>query len=237
MSAGIAHEFRNSLGAIRGFVRLLQKTLGEEAEGAAHVRDILTEIGSLEGVLKDFLVFARPVSLQISEVSLGALLDEALASCREEIERPGITLARLLPAEPVQAALDPAQVKQVLVNLVRNACEAMPGGGTLTVGAGLARAGADEGGEVATPVEAEGGRWWAEFLVGDTGPGIPEEDRERIFTPFFTTKDQGTGLGLALVQKTVVAHGGRIELESAEGVGSLFRVLLPQGERRAAPRI
>jgi PAS domain S-box-containing protein len=237
MSAGIAHEFRNSLGAIRGFVRLLQKTLGEEAGGAGHVRDILTEIGSLEGVLKDFLVFARPVSLQISEVSLGALVEEAVASCREEIERPGITLARLLPAEPVQAALDPAQLKQVLVNLIRNACEAMPAGGTLTVGTGLARAGADEGGEETTPVEPEGGRWWAEFLVGDTGPGIPEGDRERIFTPFFTTKDQGTGLGLAQVQKTVVAHGGRIELESTEGVGSLFRVLLPQGERRAAPRI
>ncbi|HYB72578.1 MAG TPA: ATP-binding protein [Candidatus Sulfotelmatobacter sp.] len=237
MSAGIAHEFRNSLGAIRGFARLLEKGLGAETEGAGHVRDILTEIGSLEGVLKDFLVFARPVSLQISEVTLGALVEEAVASCREEIERPGITLARLLPAEPVQAALDPAQVKQALVNLIRNACEAMPAGGTLTVGAGLARAGPGEDGDEGGAMEAEGGRWWAELLVGDTGPGIPEGDRERIFTPFVTTKDQGTGLGLALAQKTVVAHGGRIELETAEGVGSLFRVLLPQGERRAAPRI
>jgi len=105
------------------------------------------------------------------------------------------------------------------------------------VGAGLARAGPGEDGEEGGAMEAEGGRWWAEFLVGDTGPGIPEGDRERIFTPFVTTKDQGTGLGLALAQKTVVAHGGRIELETAEGVGSLFRVLLPQGERRAAPRI
>lgn len=232
MSAGIAHEFRNSLGAIRGFVRLLQKTLGEEAEGAGHVRDILAEIATLEVVLKDFLSFARPVSVQLSEVSLGALVEDAVASCREEIEGPGITVARLLPAEPVQGDLDPAVMKQVLVNLIRNACEAMPGGGTLTVGAGLV---------VAAPAEddpeANGRGWWAEFLVADTGPGIPEADRERVFRPFFTTKDHGTGLGLALAQKMVVAHGGRIELESAEGLGSLFRVLLPHRERRAAPRL
>ncbi len=237
MSAGIGHEFRNSLGAIRGFVRLLQKTLGEEAEGAGHVRDILAEIGDLEVVLKDFLSFARPVSLQLSEASLGGLVEEAVASCREEIEAPGIRLARLLPAEPVQVALDPALMKQALVNLIRNACEAMQGGGALTVGAGLVSGEpaeeADGGAEVGTQART----WWAELLVGDTGPGIPEADRERIFMPFFSTKDQGTGLGLALVQKTVVAHGGRIELESAEGVGSLFRVLLPHRERRAAPRL
>ena len=240
MSAGIAHEFRNSLGAIRGFVRLLQKTQDERAEGAGHVRDILAEIENLEVVLKDFLSFARPISLQLSEASLNALVEEALASCREEIERPGVTLARLLPADPVQIALDPGLVKQVLMNLIRNACEAMPGGGTLTVGAGLVPTRAEEGGgadEEERDAEADGRGWWAELLVADTGSGIPEADRERIFTPFYTTKDHGTGLGLALVQKTVVAHGGRIEVESAEGVGSLFRVLLPHRERRAAPRI
>ncbi|MGH7752218.1 MAG: two-component system sensor histidine kinase NtrB, partial [Gemmatimonadales bacterium] len=228
MSAGIAHEFRNSVGAIRGFVRLVERGLGEDARAAGHVRDILAEIGRLEVVLKDFLSFARPVQLQVSEVSLGALLEEALASCREEIEGAGIHLSRHLPPEPVQVALDPTLVKQALVNLIRNACEAMPEGGTLTVAACLVPATALEangGGGGGGPRDAQ--VQWAELLVVDTGPGIPAADRDRIFTPFYTTKDAGTGLGLALVQKTVVAHGGRIELEATEGVGSFFRILLP----------
>ncbi len=229
MSAGIAHEFRNSLGAIRGFVRLLQRSLGEEAKGGDHVRDILAEIEELEVVLKEFLSFARPVQLQLAQVSLGALLEEAVASCREEIERAGIALSRHLPAEPVQVWLDPTLIKQALVNLIRNACEAMPAGGTLTVGAGLVPGEAAEGGAG----EGEEREQWVELLVADTGMGIPSADQERVFTPFYTTKDSGTGLGLALVQKTVVAHGGRIDLESTEGVGSLFRVLLPH---RAAAR-
>jgi len=228
MSAGIAHEFRNSVGAIRGFVRLLERTLGQGSQGAGHVRDILAEIGRLEVVLKDFLSFARPVQLQVSEASLGGLLEEALASCREEIEGAGLRVSRYLPPEPAELALDAVLVKQALVNLIRNACEAMPEGGTLTVGASLVPAGAVEprgagGGDGA----ADPGARWAEFLVVDNGPGIPGGDRDRIFTPFFTTKDAGTGLGLSLVQKTVLAHGGRVELESTEGVGSLFRILLP----------
>jgi signal transduction histidine kinase len=105
----------------------------------------------------------------------------------------------------------------------------MPGGGTLTVGGGLV---AGETVEVAgTELEDRG--QWVELLVADTGTGIPPADLERIFTPFYTTKDTGTGLGLAQVQKTAVAHGGRVEVESTEGVGSLFRALLPH---RSAPR-
>ena len=223
MSAGIAHEFRNSLGAIRGFVRLLQRTLGEDGVGAGHVRDILAEIGQLEGVLKDFLSYARPVELQLAEASLGGLLEEAVASCREEIERAGITLSRHLPAEPAQVVLDPTLIKQALVNLIRNACEAMPNGGTLTVGGDLVAA--EAAGGAGADLEDRG--QWVELLVADTGTGIPAADLERVFTPFYTTKDTGTGLGLAQVQKTVVAHGGRVEVESTEAVGSLFRVLLP----------
>jgi PAS domain S-box-containing protein len=228
MSAGIAHEFRNSLGAIRGFVRLLQRAIGENAKGGEHVRDILAEIEQLEGILKDFLSFARPVELQLAEVSLGGLMDEAVASCREAIERAGVTLSRHLTTEAVQVWVDPTLIKQALVNLIRNACEAMPDGGTLTLGAGLVPVEAAE-----APGGFEERGHWVELLVADTGTGIPPADQDRVFNPFFTTKDSGTGLGLAQVQKTVVAHGGRVELQSSVAVGSLFRVLLPH---RGSPR-
>lgn len=226
MSAGIAHEFRNSLGAILGFAKLLQKKLPLEDPRSVHVQDIIAECGNLETVLKDFLAFAKPEKLQLNQVDLVALIIDSLEAYRQRLEGAGVKIQLSLPPEGLSIQADSVALKRALVNLIRNAAEAMPEGGKLVIEAGVRGHDASE----------LYGRW-VEIVVADTGCGIPEEDRERIFTPFFTTKEGGTGLGLALVQKAVVGHGGRVEVESRLGEGSTFRILLPYGERRRTPRL
>ena len=226
MSAGIAHEFRNSLGAILGFAKLLQKKLPPQDPGSAHVQDIIAECGNLEAVLKDFLAFAKPEKLQMSQVDLNVLIIDSLEAYRQRLEGAGVKIRLSLPPEGLSIQADSVALKRALVNLIRNAAEAMPEGGELGVEARI------RGHDASEPY----GRW-VEIVVADTGCGIPEEDQERIFTPFFTMKEGGTGLGLALVQKAVVGHGGWVEVESRLGKGSTFRVLLPYGERRRTPRL
>ncbi len=223
MSAGIAHEFRNSLGTILGFAKLLQKKLPPDDPSSAHVQAIIAECGGLEAVLRDFLAFAKPDTLHLTEVDLPGLVEDCLESHRQAIEAAGIRVSLKTPRHELFIPADPTVLKQAFVNLIRNACEAMPEGGELQV-------------EVKGLGEEGYGRW-VQVTIADTGPGIPEEDRERIFAPFFTTKEGGTGLGLALVQKAVVAHGGRVEVEGQVGKGSAFKVILPYGERRRTPRL
>lgn len=255
MSAGIAHEFRNSLGAILGFAKLLQKKLPLEDPRSAHVQDIIAECGNLEAVLKDFLAFAKPEKLQLSQVDLNALIMDSLEAYRQRLEGAGVKIRLSLPPEGLFVQADLAALKRALVNLIRNAAEAMPEGGELVIEAGVrghrretpaaGRQPPGQGLQTSDAQDLGSGVWgpesgpgrWVEIVVVDTGCGIPEEDRERIFTPFFTTKEGGTGLGLALVQKAVVGHGGRVEVESRLGKGSTFKILLPYGERRRSPRL
>jgi PAS domain S-box-containing protein len=212
MSAGIAHEFRNSLGTILGFARLLERALGEADPRTGPVREILAEIHRLEAILKDFLAFARPAPFQFVEVELHPLLEEVLGLYRGPAEEAGVRLEVALEAAWPLIRADPLSLRQALGNLVRNGLEAMAGGGELRVR--TLAGGAAAPGMVAVVIE-------------DTGSGIPAEDLPRIFAPFFTTKEGGTGLGLALAQKTVVGHGGRIEVHSVAGRGSRFTVTLP----------
>jgi len=154
--------------------------------------------------------------LQLKTVSLNEVVEKTLELLRPEIENRGVTvntrLSRSLTATPVDAT----QLQQVLVNLVKNAVQAMTTGGTLTLQTG------ETGDDV-----------WVS--VADTGGGIPQELINRIFEPFYTTKKKGTGLGLMIVQRIVRAHDGRIELESNVGRGTTFRIWLPLHERK--PRL
>lgn len=242
MSAGIAHEFRNSLGAILGFAKLLQKKLSLDDPKSTHVQDILAEIRAMEATLRDFLAFAKPAQLQLAEVDLTALLGECLEIYRQDLEGAGVRIYLDVPHDGPVLQADSLILKQALVNLIRNAAEAMHGGGTLRVsarlrGPGFRYYGETEGAHERESIEQELPGSFIEIFVQDTGPGISEEDLGRIFTPFFTTKDKGTGLGLAMVQKAVISHGGRVLVESQLGKGSTFRILLPYGERRRLPRI
>jgi signal transduction histidine kinase len=137
---------------------------------------------------------------------------ETIQLLRPEIENRGIVIKEKLAPQLPSAPLDPAQIKQVLVNLIKNAIQAMTRGGTLTV-------------------QTDPGADGVVLTVADTGGGIPEEQLNRIFEPFYTTKKKGSGLGLMIVQRIVREHNGRIELESHVGQGTVFRIWLPLHER------
>jgi PAS domain S-box-containing protein len=190
---------------------------GEPQEIAAKLEKFLSvakgEITRLDYIITQFLQAIRPTQPQLKMASLNDVVLETLELLRPELENRGQTirekLARPLPTAP----LDAAQMKQVLVNLAKNAMHAMSKGGVLTVQTGAAL---DE--------------VWVS--ISDTGRGIPAEQLNRIFEPFFTTKKKGSGLGLMIVQRIVRGHGGRIEVDSRVGRGTTFRIWLPMRERQ-----
>ena len=171
------------------------------------------EINRLDYIVTQFLHAIRPSPPQLKPVSLNEVVQKTLELLKPELDNRGLEvktkLFRQLPLTP----LDPTQMQQVLVNLIKNAMQSMTRGGRITL----------------QTREASDGAW---VSVADTGSGIPPEQLNRIFEPFFTTKKQGTGLGLMIVQRIVRAHNGRIELESHAGRGTMFRIWLPAHERR-----
>ena len=195
-------------------------TLPPVIEGVARLEKYLAvakgEIRRLDYIITQFLQAIRPVPPQLRPASLNEVARETLELLRPELENRGLLikekLARALPKSPI----DPAQLKQALVNLCKNAMQAMTRGGTLTL-----------------QTEATPEAVW--IGVSDTGTGIPPEVLTRIFEPFYTTKSKGSGLGLMIVQRIVREHGGRIELESHVGKGTTFRIWLPLRER--TPRL
>jgi len=210
MSAGIAHEFKNALATISGYAQMIRS----EAK-PGDVRDsaekILEQTRALTHVVTEFLRFAKPLEIVYETVAMGALvervadeLQEAVPEC--EVTREGAFLD--LPG-------DEALLRQALVNLTRNAAEAARG------------AGKRPHVTISGTMEDLGGRRWQRICVADNGPGIPERDLAKIFLPFYTTKSEGTGLGLAVVQKVALQHGGSIEARNRAGGGAEFLLWLP----------
>jgi signal transduction histidine kinase len=174
------------------------------------------EINRLDYIVTQFLHAIRPTPPQLKPASLNEVVDKTLELLRPELDNRGLTVKAKLQSRLPLAPLDVTQMQQVLVNLVKNAMQAMTKGGTLTLQTG----------------EGSDGVW---LSVADTGGGIPQEQINRIFEPFFTTKKKGSGLGLMIVQRIIRAHGGRIELDSDLGRGTTFRIWLPLHERK--PRL
>jgi len=243
LAASVAHEIGNPLNALHIHLQLMERELkkigreprAESREPARNRPDsgpesspldlgrleqylgvAKGEIARLDYIITQFLQAIRPSPPQLKIASLNEVVEKTLTLLKPELDNRGLTVntrpARQLTATPI----DVTQMQQVLVNLVKNAVQAMTRGGTLTL----------QTGESADDV-------WVS--VSDTGGGIPSEQINRIFEPFFTTKKRGTGLGLMIVQRIVRAHGGRIELESHVGRGTTFRIWLPLHERR--PRL
>jgi signal transduction histidine kinase len=174
------------------------------------------EINRLDYIVTQFLQAIRPAPPQLRPAALNDVVHKTIELPRPEIENRGLEISTRLARQLPLAPLDPTQIQQVLVNLVKNASQAMTCGGVLTLQTG----------------EGADGVW---VSITDTGPGIPQEQLNRIFEPYYTTKKKGSGLGLMIVQRIVRAHGGRIELESQAGRGTSFRVWLPTHERK--PRL
>jgi signal transduction histidine kinase len=210
MLSGIAHEVRNPLGGIELFSGLLREDLQDDAEKLQYVGRIERELGYLKKVVSDFLDYARRVPPTLQPRDLTLLTTEVCELLHKDAAEQGVTLVRAANQSTV-AYVDEEQLRRVVINLVRNAIQATPSGGTVTLRCGV--------------------RGKDTFLeIADTGDGIAEEHLERIFAPFFTTREKGTGLGLALAKKIVDDHGGKLTVETAPGQGSTFCISLYQGE-------
>jgi signal transduction histidine kinase len=219
MAAHVTHEIRNPLSAMGLNVEMLEEELahvrddgddqpGRSAEVRALLAAIQREVRRLEHLSEEYLRVARLPQPRMEADDVAAAVREIVAFARPEIENAECTVALRVDMDLPAARFDEAQLRQALLNLLRNAREAMPGGGPIDVRV------AAEGMSVVVDVE-------------DRGGGIPEEIRPRVFDPFFSTKGEGTGLGLAITRHIVVAHGGSVTCEPREGGGTRFRIALP----------
>ena len=236
LAASVAHEIGNPLNALHIHLQLMERGLKKlraeeglpDKKTASSARQEISdkleqylevckgEITRLDYIITQFLQAIRPAPLQLKLASLNDVVAETLKLLQPEIENRGLTVT-FKPARQLTATLmDAIQMQQVLVNLIKNAMQAMSQGGALTLQTG----------------ETSDGVW---ISIADTGGGISQEQIARIFEPFYTTKKKGSGLGLMIVQRIVRAHGGKIEVESRVGQGTTFRILLPLHERK--PRL
>lgn len=215
MAAGLAHEIRNPLASISGSIEILKEEMDGSGQNRKLMEIVLREIGRLDSLIADFLLFARPTSPQKIPVHLNKIIADLSQVFINSPEcRPGINLRTELTDE-IYLEGDEKALKQALWNLLINAAQAMPKGGEVNIK--LQR--------IFTPSKKEPGQ--AEIIVSDTGLGIAEDDLDKIFNPFFTTKEQGTGLGLAIVHRIIESHGGKIKVQSQLGQGTTFKINLP----------
>ena len=246
LAASVAHEIGNPLNALHIHLQLMEREVKKLKAGPANAKlmgrgraknseagadpdvaeagqkleqylDVAKgEINRLDYILTQFLGALRPAPVQLKIASLNEVVEKTVALLRPELENRGVTVKEKLARNLTATPIDATQLQQVLVNLVKNASQAMTTGGTMTLQTG----------------ESSDGVWMS---VTDTGGGIPQEQINRIYEPFYTTKKKGTGLGLMIVQRIVRAHGGKVDLESHVGRGTMFRVWLPLHVRK--PRL
>ena len=209
LAAGLAHEVRTPAGVIKGAAQFLAR--GAPAKDREFLDIIVEETDRLNGVVTEFLAYARPMERKPRTVSLREPVEKAMSLLfRDKTPRAeGVRRRVLIPDPAPRVNADPAEIERVVYNLLTNAVEAMPQGGDLTV-----RVSAGEG--------------EARIAVEDTGLGIPESDRPQLFRPFFTTRERGVGMGLAICRRIVEENGGSVSVESIPGRGSRFTVKLPE---------
>jgi two-component system NtrC family sensor kinase len=218
IAATVAHEINNPLHGVYTYIRLMERKLQEGDTGSeqlekfrGYLATMGREVERTSAIVFNLLDFTRPKEPNRKSVDLQKVLEESLSLVQNIARRNAIEVRQELSPLP-EVHADPAQIKQVFLNLLVNACEAMEGGGVMTV--------RSWGVEPDRTVVVE---------VGDTGGGIPEEYLEKMFDPFFTTKGKGTGLGLSVVQGIVQRHRGKIEVDTAVNRGTRMRVILPVG--------
>jgi two-component system sensor histidine kinase HydH len=219
MAAGIAHEVRNPLAMIGLYARLMDQDLADRPEQAATARKIAAAVRSLDAVVHDVLAFAAEMKPRRAPTPVHPLLERAVETVGVMIGRHDIRVLQRVDPPDLTACLDVELMHRALVNLVRNAAQAMERGGTLTLQALERKA-------------------VTRIVVRDTGPGISEQAIDRIFNPFFTTRPTGTGLGLAIVHRIIDAHGGAIAVHNdPESGGAVFTLSIPAESAAPPPRI
>ncbi|WP_305046233.1 two-component system sensor histidine kinase NtrB [Geoalkalibacter sp.] len=215
LSAELAHEIRNPLGSIRGTAEILQDGMDPADRRYEFAQILLKEVARLNGVVENFLQFARPGRAEKGTFDPFEVLGEVFRLVERQAQKSGVRL--MLEGTAVRVAGDADQLKQAFLNLVLNAIQAMPRGGSLRVGA-----------------QREGPHLHLTF--SDDGPGIAADNLERIFSPFYTTRPDGVGLGLAITQRIVRRNGGEIRVASRPGEGTTFTLILPRADAADSSR-
>lgn len=209
LSAKLGHEVGNSLGGIKLFADNLMEELSPGDHRKEYAAEILSEVERLQSKVSKLKSYSKPVSLDLRRSDVNGIVDEAIIFIKDKLQGNDISVERNLSEDLPEIMIDPDQVRSAFLNIMINAVQSMAQGGELTVS-----------------TQRHNGS--VELLVGDTGEGIPEEIRSKIFNPFFTTKKVlGTGLGLSIVYKTIHAHGGTVTFESEVGSGTTFTIALP----------
>jgi len=213
LAAGVAHTIRNPLTSVKMRLFSMQRSLDLAPTQKEDFEVISEEIRHIDTIVRNFLEFSRPPKLKIQKVSPSDVVDMAIQLMRHRLESYGVTVDvyRQRPLSQIEA--DPEQFKEVLVNLIVNACEAMCEGGAISIREEEGTT--DPMGHVVV------------IRVSDNGPGIPEAICDKVFQPFFSTKEEGTGLGLSIASRIIEDHKGCLSVKSREGRGTTFTITLP----------
>jgi signal transduction histidine kinase len=210
LAAGIAHEIRNPLTSINILIHSMTETLSSGDSSKEDLKVIEEEINRINEIVDQFLRFAKPAPPLLEKAEVVPIFEETLQLLRPQIERQRIAVKKEFQPFLPPILMDREQMKQVILNLLLNAVQAMPKGGHLKLKGKISE---DDG--------------WIKLSVQDSGVGIPDEDLDRLFDPFFSTKEGGIGLGLSIAHRIIDQHNGKIEVESGPGNGTLFTVSLP----------
>ena len=228
MAAGLAHEVKNPLGAIKGAAQLLEEAMPAAADATTRdfVGIIVDETNRLNRVVSSFLDYARPHAGNPVPLDVNAVVRRTVQIVASAEEHRDMEISLDLEEDLPYASIDAEQLRQVLINLVRNATQAMNGQGTIVISTSMRPSSRAFGREDDT---------YLEINVRDNGPGIGPKELPNLFVPFFTTKEQGTGLGLAISQRIIQTAGGRVEVHSQAGQGTTFTVVLPVAKEKMLP--
>jgi PAS domain S-box-containing protein len=227
MAASLAHEIRNPLAALELTTTLLKRKLGGQGEVDELLATLQEQVRRLSRTVETSLEYVRPVVLTRSPADLVAILDSAVEAAAPSENAPKVEIVRHYSAGGTPLSVDAPRLHEALLNLIRNALEAM------SARAGVLKLTL----EVPPPATTPSPGSFAQIRVGDTGPGIPDDIRPKIFNPFFSTKAGGSGLGLAWTRKVVDAHGGILDVESRPGEGTVFTIRLPLPSAATAPEL
>ncbi|MFZ3213196.1 MAG: ATP-binding protein [Terriglobales bacterium] len=209
LTSGVAHEVKNPINAIVVHLEVLRQKLQQlDPDTRRHIDVIGSEIQRLDRVVQTLVDFTRPVELRLADIDLRRLVDEVVVLAQPDAERHGVSIVRDFPRESLTVKVDADLVKQAVLNIVLNGVQAMPGGGELTL---VGRIAGDD----------------AQLEICDHGAGIPQEVRDKIFNLYFTTKKNGSGIGLAMAYRVMQLHNGSVEYDSVEAQGTTFRLRFP----------
>ncbi|MCP4592642.1 MAG: PAS domain S-box protein [bacterium] len=227
LAGGVAHDFSNLITAIMGYAELAEQAIAEHASAGQAIEGIQEAARQAESITRSLLTFSAKTPPQKERVNLRRLLQKSVLLLRHTIPTSISITTDLAGEPPIWLHADGTQLQQIILNLAVNARDAMPDGGALHISAAEVFGRPAPGGNLDVP--GLSGNRVARLVVSDTGTGMAAETKNRVFEPFFTTKarEQGTGLGLAIVHGIVAEHGGRVEIDSAPGEGTTFRIMLP----------